>query len=303
MRSSPQTIGSCLLVLLLLFGASPLAIAGGTTITNLGKDPAFVRTKALNGDGGFVVVDPGQTVTLDENVERIRANGNNLDLSVEQANGFAEHVTREMDGKSILVKPEAPLIVVRNQEGTSVLPAHTEGEIARVFGNPGASGANTGIGLPPSPTDGPIQYVGQPLGQATVKGISPGEEEVRSYVDAQQLTREDLDELGLMGIRTDREIYDFLHTEMGFYWYWSGSGGMFGDTVGVASLNSVFHIGNPRFGPTIGRDVGYNRIMTKFNKDTFLENTVNNNFDTFASNFRNLYGDFQEDTRGDSYAG
>jgi len=284
--------------------ALPLVLAGPASVTNNGNETVAVATKTADGQYGMVLVDAGQTVNLPEDVERIKVNGNQeMNVIVTKTDGKTIKMGPANSGESTAVKPETPATVARTHQGTLVIPTHTQAEIVRVFGTGASIRANTGVGLPASPTDGPVTYVGLPLGRVGGMPPSPGQDEVTRFLDAQELTPEDMEELSMMGFKTDRQIYDFLHTEMGFAWYWSGSGGMFGDTVGVDVFNGAYRPGFGRSGPTLGRDIDFGLTKTVFNSDSFLESALHSNFSTFTTNFRNLYGEFQEDTHGDAYAG
>ena len=297
----------CLSLLMgLAFVVASTAFAGSVTVTNdSSSSTAYVRTKTADGQYDLVMVQPGQSATIADNVERVRINsGDPNGVKLTDADGNTSTVG-DRAGQSLIVRNPGPQVVVRTEGGTAVLPRQTTTEVNNSISggdrnvqleNPVSENMNLGTGSPPAASDGPTNYVGTPMGNIKLPA-SPGEPGSPTFNRDWGLGEDDRRELANMGYRTDQQVANFLDSPGGFFWYMSGSGGMFGDGTGV-NFNPFFMPGYPRFGAPVGSWVHNDIENSLFVNDSNLETALQaGDFAQFSNLFEANFGEFREDVR------
>ncbi|RMG19794.1 MAG: hypothetical protein D6732_29425 [Methanobacteriota archaeon] len=289
-----KLLGIVVGVSLLFAGLSFSAFAAPASIINHGKDPVFVRIKDANGSYSFTMVPSGKEVQLPKNTSRIRVNtlSGDLNVKLKRPDGKELKIGKKQNGKSILVdKPITGKVWINtgyDQPG-SYLPDATVNEFKPQLGK-NYTGQPVGIGLSPSPSNGPIYNPASPV--SLPKDFT--RYTWQQVKDMYKLTDSDLEFLKeSYGVQTPADAAEFMEVFNKFWSTFSGAGDGWGDCVGTSCIPGFYIPGFPFGGAPYGSEIHYDRSKSIFSNDLNLLDPLN---------FHSEFGvDPTEDKRGFSF--
>lgn len=304
---------------ILAFAGMPGALAKGVTVTNTGDVSVLMHARTANGFEYAMVVVPGESVNLLEGTTRFRpetVDRGKLRLEVTRPDGSKSTVHHHQIGKTILIGkvsvPNQTTVRTGYGQGTRVSSGFTveEGK-EQLSGN--YSGQPVGIGLGPSPTDGPGSYEGprtSPELPPELKTEGPTETD-RKWEEYKEQLKNEFEKMGVKNpgnlaaesvkflrkrFKTPEEAEATTQREAlwkvvrGIAAVPSSGDDEWGDCLGTDCRPGLGEPGYPYGGPPIGRSVHFDRQDAIFSDDILL---------LLPTNFRTEFGvDPTEDTRG-----